>query len=53
MDVLKSFAKNDDDLGEQNNVKRFSEDIRTQFELEKCAKDTFKKGYLVKYKTLH
>ena len=34
------------------NVKRFSDDIGKQFDLEKHAKVTFKKGSLVKPKTI-
>ena len=47
MDDLKTFAKNDD---EQQRiltiVKDFSDDIKIEFGLEKCAKATFKKGKL-------
>ena len=47
MDDLKTYAKNDH---EQENiltiVKGFSDDIKMEFGLEKCAKATFKKGKL-------
>ena len=41
--------KNDDNLeGQQRAVKRFSDDIGMQFDLDKYVKVTFKKGSLVK-----
>ena len=47
MDGLKTFAKNDD---EQQRiltiVKDFSDNLKMEFGLEKCAKATFKKGKL-------
>ena len=47
MDDLKTYAKNDK---EQENiltiVKAFSDDIRMEFGLEKCAKASFKRGKL-------
>ena len=47
MDDLKTFAKNDE---EQQRilaiVKAFSDDVKMEFGLEKCAKATFKKGKL-------
>jgi len=47
MDDLKTYAKNDkEQTGILHTVKTFSDDIRMEFGLEKCAKATFKKGKL-------
>ena len=47
MDDLKLYAKNDGQLeGLLNTVKMFSDDIKMQFGLDKCAKATFKRGKL-------
>ena len=49
MDDLKLNANNNDDLeGRLSNIKRFTDDIRMQFGMDKYAKVTFKKGSLVK-----
>ena len=49
MDVLKRFAKNDQDLeGLLNTVKEFSNDIGMEFGLNKCAKASFVRGKLQK-----
>ena len=47
MDDLKHYAKNDGKLeGLFNTVKMFSDGIKMQFGLDKCAKATFKRGKL-------
>ncbi|KXJ16764.1 uncharacterized protein LOC110235072 [Exaiptasia diaphana] len=49
MDDLKTYAKNDDEqTGLLTIVKGFSDDIKMEFGLDKCAKATFKRGKLVK-----
>ena len=49
MDDLKLSAKNDQPLqGLLNIVKQFSDDIRMEFALDKCAKATFFHGKLLK-----
>ena len=49
MDDLKLSAKNDQPLqGLLNIVKQFSDDIRMEFALDKCAKATFFRGKLLK-----
>ena len=53
MDDLKLFAKNDQQLqGLLNIVKQFSDDIRMEFGLDKCAKATFFCGKLLKAKNI-
>ena len=53
MDDLKLFAKNDQQLqGLINIVKQFSDDIRMEFGLNKCAKATFFRGTLMKAKNI-
>ena len=48
MDDLKLIAKSEEELRKQiQTVKTFSDDIHTDFGLEKCAKITFKKGKLI------
>jgi len=48
MDCLKLIAKSDEEIRKQlQTVKNFSDDIHTEFGLEKCAKITFKKGELI------
>jgi len=48
MDDLKLIAKSEEELRKQiQTVKTFSDDIHTDFGLEKCAKITFKKGRLI------
>ena len=48
VDDLKTFAKNESQQeGLLNIVKSFSDDIKMEFGLEKCAKATFKRGKLV------
>ena len=48
MDDLKTYAKNDDEqTGLLTIVKGFSDDIKMEFGLDKCAKATFKRGKLV------
>jgi len=48
MDDLKLIAKSEDELQKQiQRVKAFSDDIHTEFGLEKCAKISFKRGKLV------
>ena len=45
MDNLKLYASNDDQQqGELQIVKQFSDDIKMSFGLDKCAKASFKKG---------
>ena len=46
MDDLKTFAKNDEQQRILTIVKDFSEDIKMEFGLEKCAKAIFKAGKL-------
>jgi hypothetical protein len=47
MDDLKTFARDDNQqTGLLNIVKTFSDDIRMEFDLDKCAKATFKSGRL-------
>lgn len=49
MDDLKTYAKSDEDQkGLLKIVKGFSDDIRMDFGLDKCAKATFKRGKLAK-----
>ncbi len=49
MDDLKTFAKDDNQQkGLLTIVKTFSDDIRMDFGLDKCAKATFKRGKLTK-----
>ena len=53
MDNLKLFAKNDQQLQcLLNIVKQFSDDIRMEFGLDKCAEVTFFPGKLVKAKNI-
>ena len=53
MDELKLFAKNDQQLqGLLSIVKQFSDDIRMEFGLDKCAKATFFRGKLLKAKNI-
>jgi hypothetical protein len=48
MDNLKLIAKSEEELRKQiQRVKIFSDDIHTDFGLEKCAKITFKKRKLI------
>ena len=47
MDGLKTYAKNDQEqTGLLTIVKGFSDDIKIEFGLDKCAKATFNKGKL-------
>ena len=49
MDDLKTYAKTDEEQkGLLTIVKGFSDDIRMEFGLDKCAKATFKRGKLAK-----
>ena len=49
MDDLKTYSKDDNQqTGLLTVVKKFSDDIRMEFGLEKCAKATFKRGKLTK-----
>ena len=49
MDDLKLYSKSDNQLeGLLSTVKTFSDDIKMQFGLEKCAKATFVRGKLTK-----
>ena len=49
MDDLKTFAKDDNQqTGLLTIVKAFSDDIKMEFGLDKCAKATFKRGRLTK-----
>ena len=49
MDGLKTFAKDENQLvGLPTIVKTFSDDIKMEFGLDKCAKATFKRGRLTK-----
>ena len=53
MDDLKLLAKNDQQLqGLVNIVKQFSDDIRMELGLGKCAKVTFLRGKLLKAKNI-
>ena len=53
LDDLKLFPKNDQQLqGLLNIVKQFSDDIRMEFGLDKCAKGTFFRGKLLKAKNI-
>ena len=53
MDDLKLLAKNDQQLqGLVNIVKQFSDDIRMELGLDKCAKVTFLRGKLLKAKNI-
>ena len=53
MDDLKLLAKNDQQLqGLVNIVKQFSDDIRMELGLDKCAKVTFLLGKLLKAKNI-
>ena len=53
MDDLKLFAKNDQQLQDLLNiVKQFSDNIRMEFGLDKCAKATFFRGKLLKAKNI-
>ena len=53
MDDLKLFEKNGQQLqGLLNTVKQFSDDIRMEFGLDKCAKATFFRGKLLKAKNI-
>jgi hypothetical protein len=48
MDDLKLIAKSEEELQRQiQTVKTFSDDIHTEFGLEKCAKITLKRGKLI------
>ena len=52
MDDFKLYAKNEDHLENlQNIVKRFSDDVGMQLDLDKCAKVTFGKANLQSLKT--
>jgi hypothetical protein len=53
MDDLKLIAKSEEDIQRQIQiVKRFSDDIRMEFGLEKCAKVTLKRGKLISSQNL-
>ena len=53
MDDFKLYAKNDEDLeGLLSTVKRFRDNIGMQFGQDKCAKFIYKKGSLVKSKSI-
>ena len=54
MDDLKTYSKDDNQQADLLTVvKKFSDDIRMEFGLEKCAKATFKRGKLTKTSDLH
>ena len=54
MDDLKTFAKdNNQQMDLLTIVKTFSDDIKMEFGLDKCAKATFKRGRLTKTTNLH
>ena len=45
MDDLKTYAKDDNQqTGLLSIVKKFTDDIKMEFGLDKCAKATFKRG---------
>ena len=47
MDDLKTYAKNDkEQIGLLHTVKTFSDDIKMEFGLNKCAKASFVRGKL-------
>ena len=47
MDDLKLYAQNNDGLNELiHKVKQFSDDIKMEFGLDKCAKASFVRGLL-------
>ena len=48
MDDLKTVPKDNHQTGLLTNVKTFSNDIKRELGLEKCAKATFKRGRLTK-----
>jgi hypothetical protein len=53
MDDLKLTARSEEELQRQiHTVKTFSDDIRMEFGLEKCAKITFKRGKLISSQNL-
>ena len=53
MDDLKLIDKSDEELQKQiQTVKTFSDDIRMEFGLEKCAEIAFKRGKLVHWQNL-
>jgi hypothetical protein len=53
MDDLKLIAKSEEELQRQiQTVKTFSDDIHTEFGLEKCAKVTLKTGKLISSQNL-
>ena len=53
MDDLKAYAMNDEQLKKLLDIiKIFSDDIKMEFGLDKCAKATFFKGKLTKHLTL-
>ena len=54
MDDLKIFAKNDEEQQRiLTNVKAFSDDIKMEFGLDKCAEATFKKGKLTSTESIY
>ena len=54
MDDLKTYSKDDNQqAGLLTVVKKFKDNIRMEFGLEKCAKATFKRGKLTKTSDLH
>ena len=54
MDDLKTYSKDDNQqTGLLTVVKKFSDDIRMEFGLEKCAKATFKRGKLTETSDLY
>ena len=53
MDDLKTFAKDNQQMNLLTIVKTFSDDIKMEFGLDKCAKATFKRGRLTKTTNLH
>ena len=53
MDDLKTFAKDNQQMDLLTIVKTFSDDIKMEFGLDKCAKATFKRGRLTKTTNLH
>ena len=53
MDDLKLIAKLEEELQKKiQTVKTFNDDIHIAFELEKCAKVTFKRGKLIQAQNL-
>ena len=53
MDDLKIFAKNEEQQRILTNVKAFSDDIKMEFGLDKCAEATFKKRKLTSTESIY